>query len=33
METMPFGAAYDSSVASPTNIGCSTPQLHNSGKG
>lgn len=33
LETMPFGAQYDSSTAQPTHIACSTPHLHNSGKG
>lgn len=33
LETVPFGAQYDSENTKPTHIACLTPNMHNSGKG
>jgi len=33
LETVPFGAQYDSKNTKPTHVACSTPDMHNSGKG
>ncbi len=33
METIPFGANYDSDNTKPTHIACATPAMHNQGKG
>jgi len=33
METIPFGANYDSDNTKPTHVACATPAMHNQGKG